>query len=613
LEGEAEAMALNLKLRFEGMFNRDTVFQNLMCCFCMLFGLAMLAETQSAADGGWYWYSYFFLSGKHLYSDMHLALQPLFVLETSAFMRVLGKGWIVSKVPGFLHVVADCVGLLILVRQSKLSDLQKAIVLGCAFSISFEAYRFDDYHVLSDCFQLWSLILLLMLQRAASVRRGLVLVSILGVFSGLALTTRLNDGAALVVGVILAIVCLAPTKRALSVVLFCLAAGVTVLALVSLTGDSLHSYSMHSVFRAAGSKGGTGNVLSYPLHLPINTFRWLRTNWGELMIPYAFEISLAWALLLVPLSRKRGRREFALAAIGIVLLAFQLGEIHSMVQSIDLLLHLAGIGVFVAYGLGIWVAVRFLWWQLGPRREGADAWDRREILLLIPLGQLASGSMSSGGVHLGLYGPIAVLIVLLAICSPIRFKAAWPRDSLIALATLLLGCTVAYRIHNPFSWHTYLERQLFTGRTWYRHPDYGPMILDRDVLEFIEPVCEKIKAGGSEGELLSLPLPYANYFCSIPPWHGYVQTFFDTTTKETIQTLEGELEHSPPKWIFYQRQLYTLGIHESAYNQGKPLEHRHLDEMIEQKIAQGTWQVVYTSDYGNRPPWDNHWMLIRTR
>jgi hypothetical protein len=34
--------------------------------------------------------------------------------------------------------------------------------------------------------------------------------------------------------------------------------------------------------------------------------------------------------------------------------------------------------------------------------------------------------------------------------------------------------------------------------------------------------------------------------------------------------------------------------------------------LIEQKIAQGTWQVVYTSDYGNNQWWDNHWFLIRT-
>jgi hypothetical protein len=74
-----------------------------------------------------------------------------------------------------------------------------------------------------------------------------------------------------------------------------------------------------------------------------------------------------------------------------------------------------------------------------------------------------------------------------------------------------------------------------------------------------------------------------------------------------------ELKTSPPKWILYQRQLYTLGLHETIFNRGQPLAHRQLDEFIEQKLADGSWQAVYTSDFGNRPPWDNHWILIRTR
>jgi len=92
-----------------------------------------------------------------------------------------------------------------------------------------------------------------------------------------------------------------------------------------------------------------------------------------------------------------------------------------------------------------------------------------------------------------------------------------------------------------------------------------------------------------------------------------VQTFFDTTSKETIQGLMGELQASPPQWILYQRQMITLRIHEQAYNHGEPLEQRYLDEMIERKLADGSWQAVYTSDYGNGHWRDNEWILIRTR
>ena len=273
--------------------------------------------------------------------------------------------------------------------------------------------------------------------------------------------------------------------------------------------------------------------------------------------------------------------------------------------------NLAGMLVVLAYGLGIWVAARFIFWLFDPKR--ANGWDRREILLLIPLGQMASGSMSSGGTHVGIYGPVGVFILLLAICSPIHLKTEWPRDTLFALAVLLIFYTGTYRFEDPFSWHTYVEKPMFADRVWYRHPDYGPMIIERDLLQMIQPVCQKIRDSGSDNELLSLPFPCANYFCSIPPWHGYVQTFFDTTSKQTIQNLMDELQHSPPKWIFYQRQLNTLRLHEIVYNQGNPLQQRYLDQLIERKIGEAIWRVVYTSDFGNSQRFDNEWILIQTR
>jgi hypothetical protein len=609
-------MSLNVKLRLRRIVNRDTIYQNLMFVFCVLFGLAMIANTQSAGDGGWFWYATFLHSGKRLYSDMHLALQPLFVLETESFMALLGKGWLVSRVLAILHVVAYCVALLILVRRSDFSDGQKAVILGCGFfvPICFEAYRFDDYHVLADCFLLYSLVALLLLQKAANTRTGILLASILGILSGLALMNRLTDGAALFVGVGIAIVCLTPSRRLLSVLLFGVMAVLTAVFIVSLTGDSLHEYAMYSIFRAAGSKEGTSNVLAYPLHLPINTLRWLKRDpQYPTLIAYVLLVALSWVFLLRPLVRRRGWRELAMAAVGIVLILLPLHRMSLSIMDLDvtLVVSLSAIAVLVAYGLGLLVLIRFLRWQMLP--GGAYAWDRREILLLIPLGQLASGSMSSGGTHRGLYGPVAVLIVLLSICPPIRFKAEWPRTCLIAVAVILMCSAAIFKFRDPYSWHAYREQPMFFGRTLYHHPNYGPMILDSELLKFIEPVCEQVGDGGPQKELLSLPFSYANYFCSVPPWHNYVQTFFDTSSKETILGLMDELRTSPPKWILYQRQLHTLSIHETVFNQGQPLAHRYLDQMIEQKLADRSWQAVYTSDYGDRPVWDNHWILIRTR
>src|SRR5258705_2792567 len=172
--------------RFHELFNRNTRYQTWVLIWCILFGVAMIANMQSAADGGWFWYAALLNSGKRLYADMHLALQPLFVMETASFLRLTGKGWLVSKIPALFHLVAYCLGLFLLARHSRLPDGQKALILGCAFfvSVAFEAYRFDDYHVLADCFELYSILMLLLLQKSTKAVQSVGLVAGLGVLSG---------------------------------------------------------------------------------------------------------------------------------------------------------------------------------------------------------------------------------------------------------------------------------------------------------------------------------------------------------------------------------------------------------------------------------------------
>jgi hypothetical protein len=238
-------------------------------------------------------------------------------------------------------------------------------------------------------------------------------------------------------------------------------------------------------------------------------------------------------------------------------------------------------------------------------------WNRREILFLIPLGQLVAGSMSSGGQHIGLYQPLAVMILLLPFASPISVRYESTRSFMLILVTLLACTCVVYKIKVPLFWHSYREKPMFLERRWYHHPVYGPMVIDSDMLNIFEQICSQTGTG-SQVELLSLPFPYANYFCNVPPWHGYVQTFFDLSSKETIFGLMQRLQQAPPKWVLYQRQLDNLELHENTYNHGKQLPHRDLDRMIEQKLDSGKWAEVYSSNYEERSGWRNEWILIRT-
>jgi hypothetical protein len=423
--------------------------------------------------------------------------------------------------------------------------------------------------------------------------------------------TRLNDGAALVVGVVIAILFLAPSRRLLSLILFALMAALTVVLVVHLTGDSLHDWASYSIFKAAGSKGGTHNILAYPLQLPWNALRFLARLEVFVLLACFLGIALVWVALIRPffLTRQPANLLKLIAGAVLIFLPFHyLG--HHLVDSVPTLA-LPPLAVLLACALALAVLVR----ALGQRFVAGTMhpWDPREILLLIPLGELASAAMSSGGSPLGLNGPLAIILLLLPIASPIHLKREPARQFAFALLALLAVDCAAFKYRVPFQWHSYTAGPMFVGRQWYRHPDYGPMVIERDQLAFIQPICAAVQADGAQQGLLSLPYPYPNYFCSIPPWHGYVQTFYDTSSRQTIQTLIGELQTAPPKWIVYQRQLYNMGLHEQIFNHGQPLPHRALDQLIEDKIASGAWQPVYTSTYGSNVPFANQWTLIRTR
>jgi hypothetical protein len=595
-------------------FSRGNRWQTRMFLFCFLFGLSMLANLQLTNDGGWYWYAVDFLNGRRLYADMHLALQPLFVLETAAFLKVLGPGWLASKVPGVLHLFAYCLVLLLLGKKSNLSDLRKAIVAGGAFFISIcsIAYQFDDYHTPADCLVLYSLLLLLSLQDATTIKKSFALNGILGVLSGFAITLRINDGLALWFGVALCIIALAPVKRFLSAAFFTITTASVVVLVVRCTGDTFQTYLRYTLFRAVSAKGGGGRVLHYPLRLPYTTAHYLVFSVPtELVLILAvFVFAASWGYLISSAARKQPSHTAAKLSLGILIAAFALWSIIFHLMRWNIVLSTGTLSVFAIYGLGIYTFLLYVRWELSGR---AIPWDGRNLLLIIPFGQLISTAASSGGVPWGVYEPWAMFLIILPIASPVRFRDARIKATLIAVTAVLLIYGAVFRFVKPYVWHSTSARMMFVGRQWYKHPVYGRMIIPTATLNFIDSVCEHIGPPAPDRELLSLPEPYANYFCHIPPWHGYVQTYFDTSTPDDIAHLMDELQTAPPKWILYQRQLTSLYQHEVQYNQGRPLPHRYLDQFIERKISEGTWSAVYTNPFENTAQQSNEWILIRTR
>ena len=587
-------------------------FQVAAIAMCMLLGAAMVLNNQMGGEAMWFWYATTFHRGLRLYADLHIALQPLFVLLVDGWMRMFGERLWVTQIPSLLEIGLMAAGTWLVLRESGygkpgLRDWEKGIVLlgTFALTVSGHSYRFDDYHVLTENLILYALLLLLWLARATGVRRQMVLVGGLGLVAGLSFTTRVTDGAALVSSSMILLPLLLRQRRAVSVVLFLVVAAVTVMAVVSLTGDTLGAYLSSSILRAAGSKGGTGSIFAAPFLVLKNTGPMLlmvgKRALGKLLVIVAV------GPLVARFWRPGLRYLFGLQMLVAALLFLPTTHLeHELLLKGVLISTVVLVVTPLLYVLTPLALAKFA----GTRGE----MDRRWLLVMLPLAEWASYSAGAAAEPLtNYYAPVSLFLLLVAVVEPFGRWASWARVSFVTLLALLGVSTLTSKALIPYSWQNYKVAPMFEDRAWYRHPVYGPMYIDRDLLAFSRRVCADmgVTPGQEHPELLSLPYPFPNYFCDTPPWHNYVQTFFDTSTRATIEGLMAELNTAPPKWIVYQRQMLILGGAERLYNHGRPLAQRDLDTLIKAKLASGQWTLVDQSDYLGAEHGDG-WFIIRT-
>ena len=148
---------------------------------------------------------------------------------------------------------------------------------------------------------------------------------------------------------------------------------------------------------------------------------------------------------------------------------------------------------------------------------------------------------------------------------------------------------------------------MFVDRVWYRHPVYGEMYVERDQLQVIRETCATMERDGRPTSLLEITNPYANWFCDVPPWQDYVETWYDTVSRASMESMIAEMKDRPPQWIVYERKLSTLVMHEILYNHGQPMAHRDLDRLIRERVESGQWRVLYYKYFQG-----TDWYVIRT-
>ena len=575
--------------------------------FCLLFGCALIVNIHPVGDGLWYWYATLFRGGQKLYSGLHLNLQPLFILLTAADQAVLGSGWLASKALALVQTLVY-LGLLFMVcKRVPWRDWQRAALFLATFGLmlTMSYFRLDDYHITTHIFVLGAVVLLLMFEERSDGWLPWVVAAGMGLNAGLSIANRINDGGSLLVASGIALAFYVRKARLGLLVVLCAVAAGALLTTVGMTGDPISIWAQESILHASKIKGGTGNIFFAPLNLPWMIARRSGRDvyLGVSLLAAVFVVTLflpAWTLF----DGAQVRRKTGTWITSLFLLFVTFPALHILLHDGFFGGSISTIAVVPTYGVGVWVLWRMVKTLIG--QQPAD-WHREEGLLLLPFFQLMSAAMTAGNDMPEVAPAVGITALLLPIAFPDWFRSR-PFER-IYITCICFMALVAYptKVARPYAWHHFVSGPMFHNRVIYHHPTLGPMLIGKQELSLAKPICDTVHQDGPNAELLSLPYPYPNYFCGIVPWHGYVQTWYDTSGQETISALIHELEIAPPKWIAYERALDSMKAHERIFRGGKPLPHRALDALIVNKVASGQWKIHFYKNLDG-----GEWFLLQT-
>lgn len=568
---------------------------------CFSFGLLMLVFVISPGDGGWILYGQEILSGRGLYTDLHLNQQPIFPLISAAI--AFSTDSILYQRILYIPVLAIlCYALYKMSTVVKGSAFNKALLICAVFfvAIRFEAYRFDDYHPLAHALVLLSAAI----SYEAILYKKWKLQSfffVQGAIFCFVLLVRVNEGLVVLVGSASSGILVAQSlKNYMKGAVFFVISFVSVLCLtLLLIGESPYAWFDYSFLRAVGNKGG-GSVFRYPFDLLLNSASAIRDVITGVPAKLAL-ILLAGVGFLTSLccitKKLRFIKCFCVAAILILLEYYFYLIKHSFVLFLIPILILASVLATNHFLVGFLLRRNLFFLKM-------------LVIMSYPVTLFLFGSLSSGGRYQDLTFPAAFFLFVIAILAN-NFKVITDKFNVyIVFSCVLLMVLIAEGVYKrsnvPYSWHTYIVPRFFSSDFSIERDTSGsPLILSKQVKALIEPVCKIVT---KEDTLLSLPFSFANYYCMVPVWHGYVQSFFDTSGPDLIYNIVNDLKDNPPSFIFYQRQLENLAMHELLFNKGDPLAHRQLDDFIMAKLDSKEWSIVYRSSLF--PPSD--WILIKT-
>lgn len=557
--------------------------------FAFMFGLSTLFFVLSAGDGTWFLYSKEVLNHKQIYSDLKLTAQPIFPLINIAGLYLFGSSYFSQKLLFIIILSFYVHSLYLLLQLIDINVLFRSVIYVALFfmGIHFEAFRFDDYHALANALFLYSIYY----GYKFINHQDLKCYFIFSVLSSITFLTRINQGLAVIFsfGLLMLFTQQKISTKVKFIFINIILTVILTFILISLTSETPLAWFYSTIYNASSAKGGD-SIFFYPLKLISNSFTYI---YSEISKNFYWNLTLFFCLFVSIFFFTKNK--IISSSLFIVFII----SLYKLITNGDIIIESTA---FIVLFLFIMSSILLLYNFLPARYQSESKYLK---LLFFPIFLFIFSSLSSGGYFYGLYFESSVTFLVLLIIYQKYIKNNY-FILFYFLFVALSGCL--FRFNNPYSWHSYHVSPLFSSNYKYENFNFlGPHFIAKDLANHINPVCKIVSS--SDGTLLSLPFSFANYYCGIPIWNGYVQTFFDTSTPLVINNLINDLKDSPPDFIFYQRQIDNMRGHEIVFNKGNPLPHRALDAFIMDKINAGTWMVVYKSDYA--PP--SNWFLISTK
>jgi hypothetical protein len=567
-------------------------------------------------DGWFIEYAKQISSGKLIYKDFQVFVQPVYVFIFSWISDLFGNNFIVFRFYG-LFERALLIGVTYLLFAQITNAYRAAFLtlLGLFLFITNTADVIYSYYQLVAVFVFTSAYFLILYYRNDSLK----MLLLAGIFSGLAFITKQSTGTLVPVALLLTIVTLRfsyitqPKNKLFTTVLFFIC-GFVIPVLVML-GYIYHlgvlNYYWDQVFASTNSKGKLSHILF--------------SFWGNLLsIKQFFSVSLFFILFYIlnkvylerykssirlPSFVESNKKIFVSLGLTFLVMATLIPWIISYRHNFNKLnfiytsinfFSIANMLAYVCIYLNALLVVYYF-------RKAMTKTLRSDELSITIISVTSFAFMWGHGLS-GFIEPHATIVsaglmFLLLLNTNIKFNNI--KNATIYILIIFIICMCAFgKAAWMYSWWGWDERSAWTANNESVNPLLKGFKLNDDKVEIIDGITKLIQENSNEGESIYIfpHMPMFYLLANRPHKTFSAVHYFDVCSDALAKSDANIVVNTKPKVIVYMEFPEKIwSLHEKIFRDGKRSSQRDFKEFIERVKNDGEYKVVetyITSGYG---------------